>query len=107
MSELRKRHMKQNELADLADMQQSYVNELLNLKKRWNVENLEKISNALDMPAWQLFADPSEVLPQEYLEWADDYARLDKDSRRIVDSMLKATRVQTKAEQDAKKKKNV
>lgn len=79
-------------LAEEAGIQPSYLNELLNLnpKRRWNVDYLAKVSEVLDIPVWQLFVDPREVIPGDLLMLAERYGKLEGDNKRIVDAMLAA-----------------
>lgn len=91
---LKDKGLNQRELCDRADMDTGYLSMLLNLThdKRWNLEQVEKIVRGLNVPAWQLFVDPKEVLPKEYLEWRAGYEVMDPDNKRIVDAMIEAAK---------------
>lgn len=93
---LQTKGINQTELADRAGIAQGYLNELMNLnpRKRWNADHLEKVVKALDVPPWQLFIDPAEVIPNNLLDLASRYSRLRGDDKRIVDAMLTAAAVE-------------
>jgi transcriptional regulator with XRE-family HTH domain len=97
--------MTQEEIAEKLDCSRATVNMVKSGKRNFDIRWIEVIAEKFKIPKWQLFARPEEVLPPEYLEWLTDYSRLDKDGRRIVDSMLRATRVAPLDEQDDPKKK--
>lgn len=48
-------------LADIIGVSKVTVSNLINNKTMPSVETLEKISTALNVPMWQLFASPAEV----------------------------------------------
>jgi transcriptional regulator with XRE-family HTH domain len=104
LSELKKREMSQTELARIADIPQGYLNELLNLKKekRWNIETLEKVSEALNIPAWSFLAAPEDVLPPEYLRWVEAYNSLDEFGKRNIENEMLAAKHR---QEDERKKK--
>lgn len=103
---MRKKDLNVLRLAEKAEMSDGYLNELLNLKqnKRWNIDNIEKVAGALGVPAWQLFVDPRDVIPPEYLALMEDYQRLDPMRKQIVDDALMAAKHQKSNGADDDKK---
>lgn len=79
-------------LADALGKPPSVISELCSGKDRLNDDLIASICTALRIPVWQLFADPVDVIPKEYLDLMADYKSLDDDSKRIVDAMLLAAR---------------
>lgn len=55
---LRERGLRKTQLADMLGITKQSVGAIL---KSPSLSSLEKIASALDVPVWQLFADPSEV----------------------------------------------
>lgn len=100
--------LKKYQVAEASGIDRGQFSQLMNLDKKqnWYVAHVEKIATALKTPVWQLFVDPKEVIPQNYVQLMEDYERLDPVRRGIVDDLLKAARG-AKPEEDLKKKKNV
>ena len=55
------KNLSQDELAYRTDMLQSQINKLENGKRRFNADQLEKISKALDVPVIRFFEDEIEL----------------------------------------------
>lgn len=95
-----KKDLSQEALAHLIEVEKSYFSRLLNSaekrrknpndpdKKRWNIDHIDRLSKALNVPVWQLFVDPSDIFPQEYTDWKKRYDALDADNKRIIDALL-------------------
>jgi transcriptional regulator with XRE-family HTH domain len=94
----------QEQIAERLDCSVGQVNMLLSGKRKFHSEWITRISKNFNIPEWQLFAKPEEVLPPEYLQWKADYALLDDDRKRIVDDMLLAARVSGEKANGARKK---
>lgn len=85
-------------LSQKTEIASGYLTELLNCnpKRRWNTDMLGKVAAALSVPAWHLFIDPREVIPDDLLVLADRYGKLEGDNKRIVDAMLAAADIEEK-----------
>lgn len=98
-----KKDISQEALGQSADIEKSYFSRLLGSaekprtdpnKKRWNIDHINDLSQALNVPAWQLFIDPREVIPPEYLQLMEDYKGLDPLRKQIVDDAFAASRLE-------------
>lgn len=80
----------QVELCDKAGIVPSYFSRLINGSgdKRWNFDNIVKIVNVLEIPAWQLFVDPKEIIPPELLQLHEKYSQLNPAQKRVIDLIL-------------------
>ncbi len=78
----------QEALAPKAGISKNYLSELINGKRRWNIQKIESVADALGVPAWQLMIDPREVIPASYRKLMEDYCNLDADGKRLVDGLL-------------------
>lgn len=79
-------------LAEMTNRTTGYLSMLLNNKhgKRWNIDLLSEVAQALNVPMWHLFVDPKETISRDAYNVIDRYNRLDPDGKRIVDSILRA-----------------
>lgn len=48
-------------LANMMGLSKNTISNLINNKTMPSIDTIEKISNALDVPMWQLFASPEEI----------------------------------------------
>jgi transcriptional regulator with XRE-family HTH domain len=87
---LKERGKSQRALAEYIGIEPGYLSELLSLHpdKRWNADHLEGAVSFFNIPSWQLFARPQEVVPKKYLDLMTAYESLDDLNRRIVDNAL-------------------
>ena len=92
LSQLTKERGAKRKLADALGKAPSIISELCNGNDRLNDDLIADICRALNIPIWQLFVDPKDVIPKEYIDLMADYKSLDADSKRIVDAMLQASR---------------
>jgi len=93
LAELLKDRGAKKRLADALNKPPSIISDLCAGKDRLNDDLIRDISAALNIPPWQLFVNPRDVVPQEYRALMDDYRRLGPDDRRIVDAIFTAARL--------------
>jgi transcriptional regulator with XRE-family HTH domain len=103
-----KKELSQETLGQNADIEKSYFSRLLGSAekrrknpdapdaKRWNIDHIDRLAKALGVPVWQLFVDPREVIPPEYLELMESYRHLDAGRKQAVDDIFAAARADQK-----------
>lgn len=57
--------VKSIQLSEMIGISKVSISNLLNGKLKPSFDTLEKIATALNVPMWQLFASPDEVIPQK------------------------------------------
>lgn len=92
LADLLKERGAKTRLAKTLGKPDSVISDLCAGKDRLNDNLIKDISDALGIPPWQLFADPKDVIPKEYLELMAAYKCLDKDRKIMVDDMLMAAK---------------
>ena len=75
-------------LAEKTGMKPSVISELCSGKIRIHEGHIDMICDALNIPAWHLFADPDEIFPEAYKELISAYLSLDEDDKRVVDKFM-------------------
>jgi transcriptional regulator with XRE-family HTH domain len=95
---LKRKDMTVVALSERSGIAQGYLNELMNLhpRKRWNITHITGVAEALDIPVWQLFIDPRDIMPSELIDFVRKYERLEGDNKRIVDALLATAKVDDK-----------
>lgn len=78
----------QEKAAELLDCSIGQLNMLISGKRKFHSGWIERISEKLKIPAWQLFVDPAEVISEDDKRLTDAYHSLSKDLRRAVDAIL-------------------
>lgn len=103
-----KKELSQETLGQTAGIEKSYFSRLLGSAekrrknpdapdtKRWNIDHIDRLANTLGVPVWQLFVDPREVIPKEYMELMESYRHLDAGRKQAVDDIFAAGRVEQK-----------
>jgi transcriptional regulator with XRE-family HTH domain len=87
-------------LAEQADIPTGYLNELINAKKRWNLDVLGNVSNALEIHISKLLSADTISTPKENLSSNDRFNALVKDMEFTPEQIAAQTSLTAKQVQD-------
>src|SRR5665213_3388786 len=98
---LLKKHGAKAALSRKTGISQAALTELCKGTDNLNDRLIKKISEGLDIPAWHLFVDPDDAMPENVKEHMAAYLSLDEKRKTIIDDMLFSSRArQAQAPQD-------
>lgn len=88
LSELLKERGAKVKLADDLDTSAGVISDLCSGKATLNERWIERISEALNIPPWHIFADPEKIYPKEHRRIVDAYMNLSAAEQSVLDKIL-------------------